>query len=122
MPVSNCGRQRVASMSSMRRMKRPPAARAASKAVRAEKAWPRCRSPVGEGAKRVMNTRQALAGAVLGREQAHVAQDRVEEGALAAKLFLQVLELLEAGHLGQAMGAAPGRDGGQLQVRSEEHT
>jgi hypothetical protein len=34
-------------------MKRPLASRAARQAVRAEKAWPRCRYPVGEGAKRV---------------------------------------------------------------------
>jgi len=36
--ASYSGRQRVRSMSSMRRMKRPPASRAASRAVRAEKA------------------------------------------------------------------------------------
>ena len=33
--------------------KTPPAACAMSEAVRAEKAWPRCRRPVGDGAKRV---------------------------------------------------------------------
>jgi hypothetical protein len=47
-------------MSSMRRIKRPFTARAASKAVSAEKAWPRWRYPVGEGAKRV--TKEALTG------------------------------------------------------------
>src|SRR5689334_22486885 len=40
-------------MSSMRRRKRPPAARADSNAVSAANAWPRCRNPVGLGAKRV---------------------------------------------------------------------
>src|SRR5260370_32338597 len=48
----NAGRQRVRSISSMRSMKRPsgPAAAAAKSA---ENAWPRCRYPVGLGAKRV---------------------------------------------------------------------
>jgi len=53
MPFSNSGRQRVKSISSMRRMKRPPAAFDASNAVSAENAWPLCSRPVGDGAKRV---------------------------------------------------------------------
>jgi beta-glucosidase-like glycosyl hydrolase len=56
--ASYSGLHRVASMSSMRRMKRPFTARAASNAVSAEKAWPRWRYPVREGAKRV--TKEAL--------------------------------------------------------------
>jgi hypothetical protein len=35
---------------------------------------------------------------------------------LAAHGLLQRLELLEAGHFGQAVGGAPGGDGGQLQL------
>ena len=50
----------MASMSSMRRRKLPPAARASSAPVRAEKAWPRCSGPVGDGAKRVRSS--AVAG------------------------------------------------------------
>src|SRR3569623_2373663 len=48
-------------MSSKRRMKRPPSALAASKAVRAEKAWPLCSRPVGEGAKRVVKAAVVIA-------------------------------------------------------------
>src|SRR6185369_6785822 len=90
--ASYSGRQRVRSMSSMRRRKRPPTSRAARCAVRAEKAWPRCRRPVGEGAKRVTNTRLGLALVMPGR-QAHVVEDRAEEGDLAAEFVLQMLEL-----------------------------
>src|SRR3546814_10550787 len=46
------GRQRPASMSSMRSRKWPPAARAALRANRADQACPRCSRPVGLGAKR----------------------------------------------------------------------
>src|SRR3546814_11684871 len=53
MPSVNSGRQRPASMSSMRSRKWPPAARAALRANRADQACPRCSRPVGLGAKRV---------------------------------------------------------------------
>ena len=43
-------------MSSMRSTKRPLASFAADQAVSAEKAWPRCSKPVGDGAKRVANS------------------------------------------------------------------
>src|SRR5436190_16605315 len=96
--ASYSGRQRVRSMSSMRRMQRPPASRAASQAVRAENAWPRCSQPVGEGAKRVTKgaTRRGLTPAVR-RRQTHVLEDGPQEGDFPAQSLLQVLELLEAG-------------------------
>src|SRR5579885_1639557 len=53
MAALNSGRQRVASMSSIRTRKRPIAAFALSCATIAAKAWPRCSNPVGLGAKRV---------------------------------------------------------------------
>src|SRR5215469_4721969 len=52
MAASNSGRQRVASMSSMRNSKWPWAARAMSKFNNAESACPRCKKPFGLGAKR----------------------------------------------------------------------
>ncbi len=61
MAASYSGRTRVASMSSIRRMNRPPSARAAAWAVRAEKAWPLCSRPVGEGAKRVVKAAGVIA-------------------------------------------------------------
>src|SRR5262245_55857174 len=51
-------------MSSMRMRKRPPDARAISKLINADRAWPRCRWPFGLGAKRktgvVILTRNGL--------------------------------------------------------------
>src|SRR6185437_17112485 len=108
-------------MSSMRSRKRPPASRAAWKAVRAENAWPPCRSPVGEGAKRVTNRVLALApgglAAARSRRQTHVFEDGAQELLLAAAGRLQRGELLEPGHLGHAVGRAPGRDRAQLQIQ-----
>src|SRR5690606_18351072 len=118
MPASYSGRQRVASMSSMRSKKRPPAARAASWAQRAEKAWPRCSRPVGEGAKRV--TKRAATPTALvvqpPSEHPHVLEDAAEEGFLSAQRFLEGGELLKTADLGQPVGGAPGGDGGQLET------
>src|SRR5690606_37684696 len=53
MPSTRSGRQRVVSISSMRRRKRPPCCAANRAFSSAEYAWPRCSRPVGDGAKRV---------------------------------------------------------------------
>ena len=47
------GRQRVESISSILSSQRPPPARASRAPSTADKAWPRCSNPLGEGAKRV---------------------------------------------------------------------
>ena len=72
--ASNSGRQRVASMSSMRSRKVPPAPRARSQAVSAEKAWPRCRRPGrrrreagAQACRRAVSRRGAARAALLAR-------------------------------------------------------
>ncbi len=53
MPSTNSGRQRPGSRSSIRSRNLPPLARAWAWPSTAEKAWPRCSRPEGDGAKRV---------------------------------------------------------------------
>src|SRR5438105_15505148 len=60
-------------MSSMRSRKRPPASRAARHPSQAERAWPRCRYPVGLGANRVTTVLwMLLAGNDLSRAFEHL--------------------------------------------------